>query len=83
MRSVNVERKSRKAGRTQAVRPANRSGRELPSVQPGSARRGKEPGIFARLAERLSLFIRRPVMAMCGVLAVLVLLGALDRKSVV
>jgi len=83
MRSVNVERKSRKAGRTQAVRPANRSGRELPSVQPGSARRGKEPGIFARLAERLSLFIRRPVMAMCGVLAVLVLLGALFASGII
>ena len=83
MRSVNVERKSRKAGRTQTVRPANRSGRELPSVQPGSARRGKEPGIFARLAERLSLFIRRPVMAMCGVLVVLVLLGALFASGII
>jgi hypothetical protein len=40
MRSVNVERKSRKPSRAQPVRPAGR-GRELPSVQPGSARRGK------------------------------------------
>jgi cell division protein FtsQ len=83
MRSVNVERKSRKAGRTQAARPTNRGGRELPSVQPGSARRGKETGILARLGERLSLFVRRPVMAMCGVLAILVLLGALFASGII
>src|SRR5882757_8394078 len=83
MRSVNVERKSRKAGRAQAARPSNRGGRELPSVQPGSARRGKATGIFARLRERLSLFVRRPVMAMCGVLAILVLLGALFASGII
>jgi cell division protein FtsQ len=83
MRSVNVERKSRKAGRTQAVRPTNRSGRELPSVQPGSARRGKDAGLLARLRGRLSLFVRRPVMAMCGVLAILVLLGALFASGII
>ena len=83
MRSVNVERKSRKAGRTQAARPANRAVRELPSVQPGSARRGKEAGLLARLGERLSLFVRRPVMAMCGVLAILVLLGALFASGII
>lgn len=83
MRSVNVERKSRKAGRTQTVRPANRAVRELPSVQPGSARRGKEAGVLGRLGERLSLFVRRPVMAMCGVLAVLVLLGALFASGII
>ena len=47
MRSVSVERKSRKAGRTQTVRPTVRGGRELPSVQPGSARRRKEAGLLA------------------------------------
>jgi cell division protein FtsQ len=83
MRSVNVERKSRKAGRTQAARPTNRSGRELPSVQPGSARRGKESGVLGRLGERLSLFVRRPMMAMCGVLAILVLLGALFASGII
>jgi len=82
VRSVSVERKSRKAGRAQAVRPAAR-GRELPSVQPGSARRSKGPEILAGLVDRLSLFARRPMMAMCGVLAVLVLLAALFASGVI
>ena len=38
MRSVNVERKSRAKARTQTVRPASKSRRDLPAVQPGSAR---------------------------------------------
>ena len=82
MRSLSVERKSRKPGRAQSVRPAARS-RELPSVQPGSARRGDDAGFFAGLLDRLSLFIRRPMMAMCGLLAVLVLLGALFASGVI
>jgi len=82
VRSVSLERKSRKAGRAQAVRPASR-GRELPSVQPGSARRSKGPEILAGLVDRLSLFARRPMMAMCGVLAVLVLLAALFASGVI
>ena len=45
MRSVNVERKSRGKTRAQAPRPAGR-GRELPSVQPGGGRRGKQPGFY-------------------------------------
>ncbi len=55
MRSVNVERKSRKAGRTQIARPANRAVRELPSVQPGSARRhlsARRPHPRGRLARK-------------------------------
>ena len=82
MRSVSVERKSRKSSRAQTVRPASR-GRELPSVQPGSARRGKGPAILAGLLDRLSLFARRPMMAMCAVLGVLVLLGALFASGVI
>lgn len=83
MRSVSVERKSRKASRTQTVRPSSRGGRELPSVQPGSARRGKGTGLFAGLADRLSLFTRRPMMVLCGLLTVLVLLGALFASGVI
>jgi len=83
MRSVNVERKSRKPSRAQTVRPASRGGRELPSVQPGAARRGKGPGLFAALADRLSLFTRRPMMVLCGALTVLVLLGALFASGVI
>jgi cell division protein FtsQ len=82
MRSLSVERKSRKPGRTQTVRPSSR-GRELPSVQPGSARRGKGQALLAGLLGRLSLIARRPMMAMCGLLAVLVLLGALFASGVI
>jgi cell division protein FtsQ len=83
MRSVNVERKSRSKTRVQSTRPAARGSRELPAVQPGSARRGKAPGLLMRLRTRLSLFSRRPMMAICGVLAVLVLLGALFASGVI
>ena len=40
MRSVNVERKPRAKARSQTVRSSSR--RELPAVQPGSARRQTE-----------------------------------------
>ncbi|HET7086535.1 MAG TPA: FtsQ-type POTRA domain-containing protein [Rhizomicrobium sp.] len=82
MRSVNVERKSRKPARAQQARVSGR-GRELPSVQPGSARRGKSEGRLARLLDRLSLFAHRPMMALCGLLTVLVLLGALFASGVI
>jgi cell division protein FtsQ len=83
MRSVSVERTSRKPGRTQTARPLSRGGRDLPSVQPGSARRGRVPGLLAALSDHLLLFARRPMMAMCGLLAVLVLLGALFASGVI
>ena len=83
MRSVSVERKSRKASRTQTVRPSSRGGRELPSVQPGSGRRGKGPGLLTRLKERLAFLTTRPMMAMCGFLTVMVLLGALFASGVI
>jgi cell division protein FtsQ len=83
MRSLSLDRKSRAKPRTQGPRPAGRSSRDLPSVQPGSGRRGKEPGLLARLAARLSLFVRRPMMALCGLLMVLVLLGALFASGVI
>ena len=40
MRSLSLDRKSRAKPRTGSVRPAGRSSRDLPSVQPGSARLG-------------------------------------------
>jgi cell division protein FtsQ len=83
MRSLSLDRKSRAKPRTQAARTASRSNRDLPSVQPGSARRGKEPGLLARLAARLSLFVRRPMMALCGLLLILVLLGALFASGII
>ncbi len=83
MRSVNVERKSRGAARAKSVRPATRATHKLPAVQPGSARRGKAPGPLGRLASRFAIFTNRPMMAMCGLLAVLVLLGALLASGVI
>ena len=81
MRSVNVERKNR--GRAKPVRPTARGKRELPSVQPGTARRGKAPGPLARLTARFAIFGDRPMMAMCGLLVLLVLLGALFASGVI
>jgi len=80
MRSLSVDRKSRKPSRPQSARAIARGSRELPSVQPGTTRRGKDQGL---LAARLSLFMRRPMMAMCGVLGILVLLGALFASGVI
>ena len=84
MRSVNVERKSRAKARTQTVRPAAAKGRrDLPAVQPGSVRRDKDTGAMGRVAARLSLFVRRPMMALCGLLMVLVLLAVLLASGIV
>ena len=83
MRSVTVERKGRAKPRTQGPRPASKSRRELPAVQPGSARRDKDTGAMGRAAARLSLLIRRPITTLCGLLLVLVLLGALFASGVI
>src|SRR5437868_6711257 len=87
MRSVNVERKKRRKPRAQSTRSSARDNRELPSVQPGTARRGRAPGLLARLGARLigrlALSVRRPMMAMSGLLLVLVLLGALFASGVI
>ncbi len=83
MRSLSLDRKSRKPSRAQSTRTNARGNRELPSVQPGSAHRGKGLGLLARLGARLSLFFHRPMMALCGVLTVLVLLGALFASGVI
>jgi cell division protein FtsQ len=83
MRSVNAERKGRGKARAPAARSTTRGSRDLPAVQPGTARRGEAPGLLARLKRRLSLFADRPMMAMCGLLVVLVLLGALFASGVI
>ncbi|HJT44035.1 MAG TPA: FtsQ-type POTRA domain-containing protein [Rhizomicrobium sp.] len=83
MRSVNVERKSRGKTRAQALRSGARGGREMPAVQPGSARRGTDAGLITRLKARLSLFVARPMMAMCGLLLLLVLVAALFASGVI
>lgn len=80
MRSVNIERKPRRASRSQPVRPSTRAKRELPEVQPGSSRKAKSQGPLGRLIAR---FTDRPMMAMCGLLLLLVLLGALFASGVI
>ena len=77
MRSVNVDRKTRSKPRAQAVRPAVRGKRELPGVQPGSARRAENPGPLARFLPS------RPMLIACGALTLLVLLAALFASGVI
>jgi cell division protein FtsQ len=75
MRSVNIERKSRTVRASRAA-PA-RAKRELPKVQPGSTRKDAKPGLLARLTPR------RPMLLLMGVVALLVLLGALLASGVI
>jgi len=85
MRSLSLDRKSRSKSRAQPVRPAaaSKGRRELSAVQPGSARRDKKPGPMGQLGARLSLFVRRPMMVLCGLLLILVLLAALLASGVI
>ena len=83
MRSVTVERKPRRAARNQPVRPAARAKRELPDVQPGIVRKGKEPGALAGLGGRLAPVLKRPMVALCVLVLVLVLIGALLASGVI
>jgi cell division protein FtsQ len=77
MRSVNVERKGRGSARVKTVRPASRGKRDLPNVQPGSARRAQKAGLLARFLPS------RPMLIACGLLTVLVLLAALLASGVI
>lgn len=83
MRSVTVERKPRPPVRGQAARPTTRAKRELPDVQPGSARKGGRAGIVANLAGRVAPFFRRPMFTLCGIVLGLVLIGALFASGVI
>ena len=83
MRSVNVERKSR----GQAAQPAPPPRRAAQPRPAGGAAGQRAPGQGARplqrLAARFAIFADRPMMAMCGLLVVLVLLGALFASGVI
>ncbi|HWA68318.1 MAG TPA: FtsQ-type POTRA domain-containing protein [Rhizomicrobium sp.] len=82
MRSVNPERKNR--GQVRATRAAPARGkRELPAVQPGSARKSGKKGILARISGRFSILVHRPIVALCAGLTVLVLIGALFASGVI
>jgi cell division protein FtsQ len=77
MRSVNAERKSRSSARVKTVRQAARGKRDMPSVQPSSARRAEEPGPLARFLPS------RTMLIVCGALTVIVLLAALLASGVI
>jgi cell division protein FtsQ len=83
MRSVNVECKPRKPIRGQAVRHSGRGKRELPEVQPGSARNGRKLGVFASLAARFAPFFRRPIVTLCGIVLAFALIAALFASGVI
>lgn len=73
MRSLKIERKPRGNPRAKAVRHSARSPRETSKVQPGSARREEKPS----LSSRLGFVLKRPILAMTGLLLVLVILAGL------
>jgi cell division protein FtsQ len=83
MRSVNVERKPRRPGRSQAVRPPTRSKRDLPDVQPGTARKSRQAGGFANLGARFAPVFKRPMFALCAIVLVFVLIAALLASGVI
>jgi cell division protein FtsQ len=83
MRSVNVERKPRRPSRGQTVRPSTRSKRELPEVQPGSARKSRRAGSFGNLGASLAPLFKRPMVALCGAVLILVLIGALLASGII
>lgn len=81
MRSVTVDCKNRgKPARAQAVRPSTR--RDLPKVQPGTARREKPPGFFSRLMPRFAFIASRPMMAMTIISVILALITALFASGI-
>jgi cell division protein FtsQ len=82
MRSLGLERKPRGPVRATRTAPA-RAKRELPGVQPGTARKPPKDGVLSRISGRFSLFVRRPMFALCAVLTVLVLIGALLASGVI
>jgi cell division protein FtsQ len=83
MRSVNVERKSRRPVRGQSMRPSGRAKREWPDVQPGSARKGGKAGVFANVGARLAPAFRRPMFTLCGIVVIFVLIAALFASGVI
>ena len=83
MRSVTVERNSRRASRNQPIRPSARGKRELPEVQPGTVRIVKEPGAIAKLGAGVAPAFKRPMFTLCGIVLVLVLIAALFASGII
>jgi cell division protein FtsQ len=83
MRSLKIARKPRGESRGKTKRHAPRSGREPANVQPGSARRGKPPGLIKRAFSRLGAFLARPMLALAAGLIILALIAGLLVSGVV
>jgi len=83
MRSLKIARKPRGASRAKPVRHSGRGTREPSSVQPGSARRAKPPGLFSRFFGRIGAFFARPVLLLGAGLTLLALVAALLVSGVV
>jgi cell division protein FtsQ len=83
MRSVNVERKSRRSNRSQPKRPSTRGKRDLPEVQPGTVRKAKDPGAIAKLSTRFAPALKRPMFTLCGVVLAFVLIAALFASGII
>ena len=77
MRSLKIARQPRGASRGKTMRHAPRGGRETPSVQPGSARRRKPPGMIRRAFRALGAFLARPMLALAAGLVMLAVIAAL------
>jgi cell division protein FtsQ len=77
MRSLKIERKPRSSPRGKTVRQSARGPRELSQVQPGSARRGKPPGLLRRAFAALGRLLARPILALSAGLVLLALIAAL------
>ena len=83
MRSLKIARKPRGQSRGKTMRHAPRGGRETPSVQPGSARRKKPPGMIRRAFGALGAFLARPMLALAAGLIILAMIAALLVSGVV
>jgi cell division protein FtsQ len=83
MRSLKIARKPRGAPRAKAVRHSGRGTREPSSVQPGSARRAKPPGLVSRFVGRIGAFFVRPMLLLTAGLMLLALIAALLVSGVV
>ncbi len=77
MRSLKIERKARGQSRAKTLRHPLRGNPGKASVQPGSARRARPPGIFGRFLGRIGAFFARPIAILAAGLSVLALIGVL------
>src|ERR1700742_3171873 len=83
MRSLKIARKTRNNPRAKTVPPAARGPRDPASVQPGSARRARPPGLIRRALRRIGALFVRPMLLLTAGLVLLALIAALLVSGVV